>query len=467
MSEQLLFKTNNLIRESKDLSVYGKDFQIKLMSLLIKDRAFTYSILPIIRDDYFSDIYLRFIFLALKEYIEEYHSSPTFENLKILLQNKGENIKTYNKLLETIETIELTDREFVIKNTRNFCFTKHALVENEKIVLALKDGKFDEAKRISLECYNHSGHGGARIVDMKKEIGKIHDNERLRAPIPLMFKTYNDNMKGGIGAGDVGIIVAPSNFGKSNILAAIARHTNVLNKNVVYFSYEETAEALMERYISGLIDVKRDDLRIHKKEILERIESIQANLKIIEDKASKATLASIKSHLEYLKSIGFFPDLILIDGLNQLKLPKGVRAKDDNEKYEILVEDLKEFCKEEQIPCWAVFQTNRAGFASSINDVTTIGRAIEVVQKADIVITFAQTPEMYEKLECVAFLLKNRLGKKEITLSVNYDPAKALFVEGELLNARIMMSDKEKQQTKNSVNRIREKVKTDEFLKKN
>jgi|GEM_PF-3091987 len=111
--------------------------------------------------------------------------------------------------------------------------------------------------------------------------------------------------------------------------------------------------------------------------------------------------------------------------------------------------------------------THNSGFSSSINDVTTIGRAIEVVQKADVVITFAQTPEMYEKMECVAFLLKNRLGKKEITLSINYDPSKALFVEGELLNARIMMSDKEKQQVKSSINRIREKINTDDFLKKN
>jgi archaellum biogenesis ATPase FlaH len=461
------FKANTIIQEAKDLSKYGKDFQVKLLALLVKDRVFSFSIIPIIKDVYFSDIYLRTVFVCVKDYIETYYSCPTFDNLRILLQAKGEKLTTYDRVLTSIDGIGLEDRDFIIDNTRSFCFTKHALVENDKMVAALKDGQFEAAKKIAVESFQHSGLESARVIDLKTDIDKVHQSETMRVPMPIMFETYNQHSKGGISGGEICIVVAPSNFGKSNFLVSVARHLNFTGKNVVFFSYEMTAESLVEKYMAGLLDINQNEVKNYRKEIGERLkDSNLGGLKIIEDKAANATLAAMQTQLEYLKSTSFFADAIIIDGLNQLKLPRGVRSKDDNEKYEMLTEGLKDMCKELGLPAWACWQTNRSGFGDDINGINSIGKAIEVFQKADQVITFSQPGDMKINNECVAYLLKNRLGQKEIAILCHYDPGKVLFVEREVINARVFMSDKEKKVTTNTVEKIREKIKTEAFLKK-
>jgi hypothetical protein len=462
------FKSNNFIQEAKDLSKYGKEFQAKLLSLLIRDRPFAFSIIPIIKDIYFSDIYFKSIFSALRDYVNEFFTTPSLDNLRIELQKRGENMTTYDKILKTISEIDLEDRDYVIKNTRDFCFTKHALAENDKITAALREGNFDIAKRLSIESFKFSGLESAKVLDLKKDIEQVHKVQTLRTPMPTMFETFNANSRGGISNGEVCIVVAPSNFGKSQWLVAQARHLNFLGKNVIFFSYEMEAEPLVEKYMAGLLDVNQDDvLRFHKKDTIEALKKPElGELKFITDKASNATLAAIQNQVEYLKSTGFFADAIIIDGLNQMKLPREIRTKDDNEKYELLTEGLKDMCKDISLPAWACWQTNRGGFTNDLNGVESIGKAIEVFQKADQVITFSQSPEMKEKQLCVAYLLKNRLGLKEIALSCAYDPAKVLFVEKEVLNARVFLSDTQKKKVATTAANIREKLKTDAYIPK-
>lgn len=110
--------------------------------------------------------------------------------------------------------------------------------------------------------------------------------------------------------------------------------------------------------------------------------------------------------------------------------------------------------------------THNSGFSNDLNGVESIGKAIEVFQKADQVITFSQSPEMKEKLECIAYLLKNRLGQKEIALLCSYDPAKVLFIEKSILNTRVLLSSNEKKKIQTTVSNIREKLKADVYLQK-
>jgi hypothetical protein len=463
------FKSNTIVQEAKDLSKYGKDFQTKVLALLIKDKPFALSILPILKDIYFTDIYLRTIFTGVKHYVTQYPGAvPTIDNVRIVLEDAGENTTVYNKLLGSIDAIGLEDRDFVIKNTRNFCFTKHALIEQEKITIALKEGNFELAQKLSIESFRHSGTNTARHYSITRDFEMIFEDERLRAPVATPFTTINTNTKGGPGAGDLGLIIAPSNFGKSAALQALTRDANFNGKNVIYFSYEMDGTAIMSRYIAGLVDIPQEELKFNRELITERMQAQGLGLcEIIKDKSCNATIPIIKNTVDQLKSTGFFPHLIIIDGLNQLKLQNGQWAKDDNAKYEILTEDLRDLCAELEIPGWAAWQTNREGFGNSLNDIKTIGKAIEVFQKADIVITFAQTPEQKQNGECIVYLLKNRHGKNEICLLYDYDPNKGLFIEKGVVNPVVLMDDKAKKVLGNTVNKMREKLQTGIFDKKN
>ena len=464
MSMSTGFKKNTLIEDAKDLSRYGKDFQVKLLSLLIQDRPFTFSILPIIKDIYFTDIYLRNIFTCISEYVTEYHSTPNFDNIRILLTAKGEKVDVYNTVLKSIETIGLEDREFVINNTRNFCFTKHALLEQEKVVDALKRGEFENAKKIAIESFRFSGLDGAKIYDLIKDYEIVFDEEEMKCRIPSPFPTFNRHSKGGPGAGDIVIVVAPSNFGKSAWLVAVARHANFCQKNVAYFTYEIGGGAIFSRYLAGLLNINQEDLKYHRGKVDEKMKSQGMGLlRIIEDKSSNATISAIKNHVEYLKSTGFFTDLIIIDGLNQMKLPKGQWSNNDNDKYEQLTEGVRDLLKELDVPGYCAWQSNRSGFSFEIGTVDGVGKAIEVFQKADQLMFFTQTPEQKAQEECIVTMLKNRLGKKDITLLCQYDSNKGIFIEKDELNPIVFMSSKTKEKVVNTITDFREKLRTGLF----
>lgn len=458
------FKKNTLIEEAIDLSKYGKDFQVKLLSLLIKDRPFTFSILPIIKDLYFADIYFRNVFTCISEYVTQYNSTPNFDNIRILLKAKGEKTEVYDSILKSIENIGLEDRDFVIDNTRKFCFTKHALLEQEKVTEALKRGEFENAKKISIDSFRFAGDDGAKIYDLETQYEIIFEEEKMRSPVQSPFPTFNRNSKGGPGAGDIVIIVAPSNFGKTAYTTAVARHANFTGKNVAYFSYEMGGGAIFSRYIAGLLDIKQEDLKFNKEKIDEKMKSKGYGLlRVIEDKSSNANIPTIKNHIEYLKSTGFFTDLIIIDGLNQMKLTKGQWSIDNNDKYEQLTEGVKDLLRELEIPGYATWQGNRSSFASEIGNVEGVGKAIEVFQKADQLIFFTQTPEQRAADECIAMMLKNRLGKKDIALLCYYEPNKGIFIEKEELNPLVFLSAKAKERTVTTVAGVREKLRTGLF----
>ena len=197
-----------------DLSKYGTEFQVKLVSLLIKDRNFAFSILPILKEDYFSDIYLKKIYQCIDYHIKKYTSQPTVDNIKITLQEKKERIILYEKILDNINSIDLSDRDFVMDHSRRFCFTKFALLELEKQRLYLEEGNIELAKKCSIEAYKYSGLDSKKIYDLKEDYEKIFQDDILHRPVPLPFDSFNTISKGGPGAGNLIISVAPSNFEK-------------------------------------------------------------------------------------------------------------------------------------------------------------------------------------------------------------------------------------------------------------
>ena len=444
-----------------DLSKFGKEFQTKLLALLIKDKVFSFSMLPIIKHEYFTDPHIKTILLVVKSYREKYHALPNMDNIRITLENEGEKMTTYEKIIKTVNEIGLEDREFVMENARNFCFQRHALNENDKARELLLSGNFEKAQAVSTESYKHSGLHSAKIYDLKKDYEMVFDEENEHSPVPTPFSTFNENMQGGPGKGNLVIMVAESNFGKSNALIAVSRHANANGKNVAFFSFEIGGSDMIRRHLAGLNDLRQEDVKFNRKKIEAKLnEQGLGNFKLIEERATNARISTIKNHLEYLKSTGFFPDMICIDALNQLKLPIGIKVNNDNEKFEILAEELRDMANEYGLPVYTVMQTNRSGFNSEINDVNTIGKAIEPFQVADVLITFSQTREQANQKRCIALLLKNRLGKKNICLECYYDPNMCIFEEISVIDDILLLSPSAKNKLKDTANNMREKLKT-------
>jgi hypothetical protein len=453
------------MEKEKNLNKYGQSFQLVVLSLFFRDKAFTARIKDILLAEYFDNKYTQTIYQMGLDYLEKYYTFPSedkvFDVLKTIIETtKNITAKLYLGYLENIKNVDLSSSKFVKEEIEKFCFTKYALIKIEEQKNNIELGKFNDAKKIALTTYIpiNTHYTELRLT---ADFKVVLQPEQIHRAIPSLFQTFNKKSKGGPGAGDLAIVVAQSSFGKTAYLTALARYLATIGKKVIYFSLETDRHQLMARALAGLVNIEQEQLKDHPKLIENKIKEIEKNkgeILFLELKATTARIESLRLILEEKKTTGFFPDVIMVDGLNQLKLPRGIRNNDNNDKFEWLSEELRDWGKEEQLPVWASFQTNRGGFNVEYADEQNIGKAIEVYQNCDWMLLFTQSIPMYEKGECYVQLLKNRLGAKGITLLVNYDPNKGIFTEIRELPRTELLNKKQIKEMRQGLEKIKKVV---------
>ncbi len=225
-------------------------------------------------------------------------------------------------------------------------------------------------------------------------------------------------------------------------LIALAKQAALDGKRVLFFSLETDNIQLLQRALSSVSNIGQDSLHEHPELIEKRVGAITGDIKFIELKSLHARVDAIQMLIEEKKSEGFFPDMVIIDGLNQLKPPKGERFANSNDKFEYLAEEVRDMAKELRLPIHVAFQANRGAFNSEHADEQNIGKAIEVYQVCDWMLLFTQSLPMQDAGECYVQLLKNRLGPKGLTLLLRYNPAQATFEELNTVNRSLLLDKK-------------------------
>lgn len=439
----------------KNFNKFGSKFQLTVLSLLVQDKKFTGKIKLILKPEYFDNKYSQFICEIILDYMSTYHNTPDFDILKTLIETKVENPKLYLNTLNSIKEADLSHRTYVEEEVERFCFTKHALekLEEEKNNILL--GKFDKARETAFAKYKPI-NTSIKEYDLKEDYKKLFDIG-VNIPVPTFLDSVNKVSQGGPGPGNLCVVMAQSNFGKSNALVALTRHAALNGKRALYISLETDGIQLIRRACAGLIKSNQEQITYNPTILDKKVNELPGNIKFFEFKATQAKVEAIRLKVEELKSEGFFPEMIIIDGLNQLKLPKGMSMSNSNDKFEYLAEELRDWAKEEQVPVWCAFQSNRGAFNSKFADEQNIGKAIEVYQVCDFMLMFTQSIPQQDIGECYVQVLKNRLGPKGLTLRLKYDPNQVLFEELENVDRALLLDESKRENVKQGIGAL-EKV---------
>lgn len=445
----------------KDFSKYGQKFQLSTLSLFIQDKPFAYKIKDIIKPEYFDNKYCQWFCEEILKQISLYKLPPTFDDLKTVIETTlGTSAKIYLMTLKNIQEADLSRKEFIEAEVAKFCFTKFALqkLEEEKNNVLL--GNFDTAKGIAFSIYKPLATD-IREISLKDDFTALF-KEAEHVPIPTPLPSFNKVSKGGPGAGDLCVVVAQSHLGKTAYLTATARHAAEEGKNVVYFTLETKGEQILARAVAGLVGVNQEVLRHHPQLIEQRIKTLKGEIRFVQIKATMARTDTIRAKVEELKAEGFFPELIIVDGLNQVKSPLHMKFQNGNDKFEFLAEELRDFAGEEQLPVYVAFQGNRGSFNVEYSDEQNIGKAIEVFQVADWMIMLTQTIQMQETGEIFAQLLKNRLGPKGMTLKIKYNPNHGTFTELESVQRSMLYNKSLRNDVQKGLDTIRTRLKAEQ-----
>ena len=207
---------------SETLTQFGTSFQSKIITSLITDVKFIQTISDILSSSMFDSDSNKWLVKEIKKYYLEYKKQPTLEVLKYKIEEIDNDVlKTgvVEKLRDVWKNVESTDLEFVQSETLNFCKNqtlKSAILES---VERLQNKDYDGIKSIIDEAMKAGssrdlGHDYISSLETRLE-------ESARETVKTPWDIINDVMDGGLGAGELGVVVAPAGIGKSWTLQAL------------------------------------------------------------------------------------------------------------------------------------------------------------------------------------------------------------------------------------------------------
>lgn len=234
-------------------------------------------------------------------------------------------------------------------------------------------------------------------------------------------------LEGGLSIGELGIIMAPQNAGKSMGLVNIGfgAASAFSGKNVVHFSHEMSAAQVAKRYaarISFRFPTREDNLDEYaEKLVLDAHRLLRGHIRVIR-RRKHMMVTDLDNELNLLEANGFHPDLAIDDYPDLLKASR--RYKDPRFELKEIYEDYRNLLEARGLPGWGATQSNRASHSKEIITMESIAEDISKAGTADVIISICRTKEEEGANMCRLFMAKVRDGK-------NHDLIRAKFFGGQ------------------------------------
>ena len=409
------------------LSKYGQSFQAKVISALLTDKTLLDTLNEIIHKKFFESEANKWIVTEIKDYYDEYKTAPTLDVFKVKVSNidNGSLAKSVVEQLKVVYTqVGKEDLQYVKDEFSSFCRNQNLKEVIVQSVDLLKAGNYDRIKELvdkAMKVGVESELGHEYIEDYIKRIEEIN-----RETIPTNWECVNELMDGGLGPGELGVIVAPSGVGKTWVLCALGAAAVKAGRSVVHYSLELSEHYVGQRYDTVFTSVPSADLKENKDEVLDKIKKLKGKLLIKYFPPKGISSKKIEAHLEKMIAAGNRPDLIIIDYADLLLSHSNKSDSTYGEQGGVYI-DLRGMGGELGIPIWTASQTNRSGIDSEVIEADKVADSYAKVMNADFIMSVSRKSK--DKLNNTArfHIMKNRFGPDGITFPSKMDTNKGVI----------------------------------------
>ncbi len=433
-----------------DVYEFSEGFQMKILALMARDKATFISYRDVLSPSYFrKDIHIDMARIIHDFYDGEMQrarvkgtdvNSPTMEVLweevrKLTSKNKKKNdIKDqYQDCVMDIVELDLSDREYIKENLIRF-------------------GKNAALERAILESADELAKGRETGIDYAKIEDNISNAIRVGEDISDLGTDYFENapermeryaqgidgirrvttglegldrvMKGGLGDGELGVIIAPPNRGKSFALTNIGAGAILAGFNVVHYTLEMPEAQVSKRYDNRLLQKDFNYLKENGSNALKALLNMQKFMKgkliVKKYRTNEATVNTLRSHLTRLHiEKGIKPDVIIVDYADLLQPRRNY--SDKRFELESVYLDLRDLGDEYHCPTWTASQANRGALDKKVITISDLAEAFNKANIADFMVALCQTIEEKEDGIMRWHVAKQRDGEANLTLEGDID----------------------------------------------
>ena len=419
---------------STNFSSYGKSFQEKIFQGMATDKEWAQQMHEVMAPEYFDLKYLQYLTTHYFEYYNKYRCFPT---MQLLIQIIREELAsdTADQLLKDqivafLQRMRMNqhpeDLPYVKEKSLQFCKRqafKEALTQAVELVQGEQFDSVVDLMRTAVSVGMPQSIGHEFFEDLESRFNEI---QRITTPTGIPKLDQKEVLDGGLGRGELGVVVAPTGVGKSHWLVNMGAEALKRGKTVVHYTFELSETLTGKRYDANLTDIPVSDLIERKEEVLKHYEENEYGNLIIKYYACRsASVNTIRNHLEKLKLRNYTPSVVIIDYADVMKSTRSYDAL--RLELQLIYEELRQMAADFNIPVWTASQSNRSGASADMVGLENMGESYGKAQVSDVVLGLSRKPEEKASGFARLFIAKNRAGMDGLSMVVKIDCAKSTF----------------------------------------
>lgn len=440
-------ETNN--NNVDTLQKFGTAFQSKTIRALIDDKKFLDRTHDIIETEYWESEAHKWIVDEILTHHRKYKKTATLDVFKIKCDDVGiDSLKAaiVDQLRNIFTQVDLNDTEFVKNEFLDFCKNqklKNAIMQS---VDFLKGGQYESIKRIVDDALKAGterdmGHDYARDIELRM-------SETARDTIGTGWEVIDDLTNGGLGPGELGVIISSAGGGKSWCLASLGKSAMQMGKNVLHYTMELNECYVGLRYDSCFTGIPFQDIMEHEEKVKNVVANIKGKLLIKEYPTKSVGVSTILAHANLANTMGYPVDMVVIDYADILS--PGNHGNNANSYVEQggIYEDLRGLAGELGVPVWTASQASRSSLDDNIIEAQKVADSYRKIMTADFVISLSRKATDKVSNTGRFHVIKNRFGPDGLTFPSRVDTSSGvieIYDEKSTKGAEIMveMNDSE------------------------
>lgn len=424
-----------------DLGYLGIDFQHKLVKLFFEDSTFFTMINQIVDQNMFTEDVLRRIVGFMKDRYNESGVAPTYVDMDLYIRVHVHDAITLDTILSTLQVlreIDLVGQDIVKSEADKFFKQQNLTKAINKSIEIVKEGNV--SKYYDIEDLIRSALDTNVSLDMGyNPMDGIDEalEENYRKVIPTGFSRLDKALYGGLGMGELGVIIAPSGVGKSSATTGFAasaatykcKDNDYRGFKVLHIHFEDEDVNIKRKYYGWLtgvdaIDLSKPEFKENvksrlKNELFEEAQMIKENLWCFHLPSGEVTVGRIEQIVKQGIARGFKPDLIIIDYFECLEYDSADKTDSEWSKEGRTMRKLEALAHKYEVGLWVPIQGTKDSFDKEILGLSSGGGSVKKIQIGHVIITLARTQEQKKNHRVTISLEKFRAGRMDDSVMPN------------------------------------------------
>jgi len=406
-----------------NLGFLGEAFQYKLTHEFMENHTFFEDLSSILDQNMFTDPNLKTFVGVMKNYFEREGHTPSYEMMEIELRDISHSDKEIETYLAIIEKIRNTPSDGVdrIKDLAEKFFRQQNIVKTANEILRIAGNgdtdKYDACVGLLNDAMTqgiHNDFGECLFNHIEETL-----SDDYRTPIPTGIGKIDEALEGGLGKGELGVIIGPTSFGKTSLTTAMASHAACSGFKVLQIVFEDRIKQIQRKHLGRITGIEAKDLS--KPENIDRVretienfpykDKLQENLRIVKFPSGEKTARQIERFIKKLINSGFKPDLTIIDYFECLEHESDRASSNEYSQEGKTMRKFEAMAGELDMAIWIPSQGTKDSINLELVTMDKIGGSVKKAQIAHVIMSIARTVDDIANNKATIAILKNRAGK--------------------------------------------------------